>query len=144
MIWARKNTGGSQSISATDRFDKLAADLLSAAEIDFDGSSPLQQALVATFLFGMLFADGKANSLSAGEIRELALVTFQNVLHYSPEAATVAIQQCIDATNPESHDTMNAILHRGIDGHRQNATGDTNGLRQNLMTILEHFATRSN
>lgn len=113
--------------------------LLEACGIDFDSSSPLEQALVGTFFFGMLTAHGMLHQLSPPQVNALALRTFVEEFHYSDAAATQASQACIDAATPGVHDTMNAILHRGIDGHRQHISGQASGLAENIQGVLAHF-----
>jgi hypothetical protein len=117
----------------------LAAQLLKVAEIDFDAATKLQQALIGTFLFGMLTAEGMHTGRSPGEIRAGAICVFQDALHYTPEAAVEGVEHCIQATGPDAHETMKAIIHRGIDGHRQILDGDNTGLAQNIGDILRRF-----
>jgi hypothetical protein len=122
---------------------EMARGLLAITGIDFDRSDKLTQALVGTFLFGMLSAHAMASKSTPAEANEDAIVVFQDALQYTPEAAQEGVQNCIEATRPGVHDTMNAILHRGIDGHQQYASGDLNGLRENLQSVLSHFQNRS-
>ena len=113
--------------------------LLEACGIDFDSSSPLEQALVGTFFFGMLTAHGMLHRLSPPDVHALALRAFAEEFHYSDTAAAQATQACIDAATPGVHDTMNAILHRGIDGHRQHISGQVSDLAENIQSVLAHF-----
>jgi DNA-binding CsgD family transcriptional regulator len=85
----------------------------------------------------MLTAHGMLHALSAREVRELALVAFELGFHYSPEAAVEATDACMAAATPGHHDAMNAILHRGIDGHRQYLVGE--GLAENIRSVLAHY-----
>ena len=114
-------------------------DLLQMSEVDFDSGTKLQQALIGTFVFGMVYAHGRVLGLSPPQIHALASAVYQDVLHYTAEAAAEGVQDCIDATAPGNHDSMNAIMHRGIDGHRQHIAGDFDGLRQNIRSVLEQF-----
>jgi hypothetical protein len=113
--------------------------LLDASGTNFDTSSPLEQALIGTFYFGMLQTHGMLHQLSAPDIHALALIAYKEHLHYSDKAAAQAVQECINATQPGYHDTMNAILHRGIDGHRQYIAHDFSGLSDNIQSILKRF-----
>ena len=113
--------------------------LLEASGIEFDAAPPLEQALIGTFYFGMLQTHGMLQQLSAPDIHALALIAYKEHLHYSDSAAAQAVQECINATDPGYHDTMNAILHRGIDGHRQYLMDDFSGLSGNIQSILERF-----
>lgn len=141
MFW-RKKTASSVQDPLQSRGNILATQLLKAAEVDFDGATKLQQALIGTFLFGMLTAEGMMNRRSPNEIREAAIRVFQDALHYTPQAATEGVEHCIHAIAPNGHDTMKAIVHRGIDGHRQVVDGDDAGLAQNIGDVLRQFENR--
>lgn len=118
---------------------KMASDLLAAAEVNFDQSDKLTQALIGTFLFGMLSAHGMWAKLGVTRTYDIAIDVFQDVLHYTPEAAAEGVKHCVEATRPDAHPTMNAIIHDGIEGHRQYVEGDLNGLRLNIKSILREF-----
>ena len=121
--------------------NQMAASVLAAAGVEFDASSQLNQALVGTFLFGMISAHGMTHKLTPSEVRALAIVVFKDTLHYDDAAAAEGVQACIDASLSGHHDTMNAILHRGIDGHAAYVGNDVRKTSENLRNILAHFAT---
>ncbi len=122
MFWGRKKRDQARDLRRDrDELNAMAAELLRLAPFDFDEGSPLQQALLGAFFFGMLTAHGMAARMSPIEVHALALSTFQDSLHYTPTAAVQGVQACIDAAAPGVHDTMNAILHRGIDGQRSSS-----------------------
>jgi hypothetical protein len=137
----KENAAGRNPLRS--RGNTLAAQLLTASGIHFDTATPIEQALLGTFLFGMLYAEGMVARHSPTEIREAAIGVFEDTLHYTPQAATEGIENCIQATAPNAHETMRAIIHRGIEGHRQAASGDNSGLAQNIGDVLRHFV-RSN
>jgi hypothetical protein len=117
----------------------MCGKLLQVAGVDFDRAPQLEQALVGTFYFGMLQTHGMLHQLSPADIREIALAAYKEQLHYTDDAAAQAVQECINATEPTYHPGMNAILHRGIDGHRQYVTGDFDGLSTNIRSVLDHY-----
>jgi hypothetical protein len=119
--------------------NRMATAALVASGVDFDKGTPLEQALIGTFVFGMVQTHGMANHLQPVEIHAVALAVFQDMLHYTVQAAAQGVQECINATDPKYHPTMHAILHRGIDGHLQYVSGDANGLAKNIRSILEQF-----
>jgi hypothetical protein len=133
------NPTNSPSARRSAEVNSMGAALLQVSGIDFDASSPLEQALVGTFFFGMATAHGMLLQLTPPEVHGLVLTTFVEEFHYSPEAAAQAAQACIDASRPGHHDTMNAILHRGIDGHRQYVSGQARMLEENIRSILAQF-----
>jgi hypothetical protein len=119
--------------------NRMGETLLAAAGVDFDHASQLEQALIGTFFFGMAHAYGMLNKLTPPQVHALVLKAYSEVFHYTPEAAVQAAQSCIDATAPGNHDTMNAILHRGIDGHAQYIKENEIGLKENIRSVLDHF-----
>ena len=121
--------------------NQMATSVLAAAGVEFDASSQLNQALVGTFLFGMISAHGMTHKLTPSEVRALAIAVFKETLHYDDAAAAEGVQACIDASLSGHHDTMNAILHRGIDGHAAYVGNDVRKTSENLRNILAHFAT---
>src|SRR5439155_7107418 len=100
MFWRRKTPDDRSLVPHRNRLNALALNLLHAANVDFDNGSDLQRALVGTFFFGMLYSHGRAGELAPADIHALALAVYQDSLHYTPEAATQAVQNCIDATRP--------------------------------------------
>jgi hypothetical protein len=140
MFW--KNKSPTQTLmSHRVELNQMATLVLAAAGVEFDASSQLNQALVGTFLFGMISAHGMTHKLTPSEVRALAIAVFKETLHYDDAAAAEGVQACIDASLPGHHDTMNAILHRGIDGHAAYVGNDVRKASDNLRNILAHFAT---
>jgi len=139
MFWGKKERPDKDLGKELGQLNSMARALLEASGVDFDGASALQQALVGTFFFGMVSAHGMAGRMKPIEIHALALQAFQDSLHYTPDAAAQAVGACIEATKPSAHETMNAILHRGIDGHAQFSAGDLEGLASNVRSVLAHF-----
>lgn len=62
----------------------MARVLLSASGIEFDSASKLEQALVGTFLFGMICAEGMSQKLTPAEVHAHALLVFKE---YRPAGA---------------------------------------------------------
>jgi Immunity protein 48 len=139
MFWNRKKSDDQRLVPHRAELNAMAVALLGVADLEFDQGSQLEQALVGTFFFGMLNAHGMANRLSPADVHALALLVFQDTLHYTDAAAVQAVQECINASVPGHHDTMNAILHRGIDGHAQYLAKDLQGLGENVNSVLGQF-----
>jgi len=70
-------------------------------------------------------------------VQALAISMLVDVLHYSAEQAGAFSTQLVEATGAEPNDTKNAIVHRGIDGHRQLLQSDRGGLSVNLLGIFK-------
>jgi hypothetical protein len=133
------NSGPADMVNHRAQLNTMAEALLTTSGIEFDRASQLEQALVGTFYFGMLHAYGMSNHLEPPLVHALALATYEDSLHYTPAAAAEAVRHCVDATNPSNHLAMNAILHRGIDGHAQYIEDDLLGLARNINGVLQHY-----
>ena len=142
-MWWKKNKGDLHLVPHRNELNEMARALLKACAVDFDKATQLEQALIGTFLFGMIQTHGMIHKLTPPEVHALALVVFKDSLHYTDSAAAQGVQECINATRPGYHDTLNAILHRGIDGHRQYQEGDHVGLSDNIISVLDQFRKRS-
>ncbi len=112
----KKTPPGGRLVARRRESNEMIAALLVDSGVDFDSASELEQALVGTFAFGMITAYGIVKKLDQPDIHALAPIVFQETLHYTAEAAAQGVQHCINATNRQYHQTMNAILHRGADG----------------------------
>jgi hypothetical protein len=112
-------------------------DLLRICGIEFAKTSELQRQICGAFLFGVVFAYGKLQGLTPPEVQAISITMLLDVLSYSAEQAGAFSSRLIRAASDGPKDTMNRIIHRGIDGHRQLATADDNGLRQNLLGVFE-------
>jgi hypothetical protein len=138
MFW-RKKPAASNLVALRAELNHMTSTVLEASAIDFDASSQLNQALVGTFMFGMIYAHGSMHNLTSPEVHALAISVFRDTLHYTDEAAAEGVHACIDASHPGVHDTMNAILHRGIDGHAAYVKNDVAAAAANLRSILAQF-----
>jgi len=138
-MWWKSRKKDNYLVPHRNDLNIMVSVLLEYAEIDFDSGTQLKQALVATFLFGMINAHGMMHGLTPPEIHALGLVVFKDSLHYTDDAAVQSVQECINAADPNYHATMNSILHRGIDDHRQYLDKDLAGLGQNIISILDQF-----
>ena len=141
MFWSRK-TEKPPLLPHREECNRIAGAVLRVSGIEFDRASQLQQALVGTFVFGMIHAECMKHALAPPQAHAIALCVFQDTLHYTSKAAAEGVQACIDATAPGVHDTMRAIMHRGIDGHAQFFAGDTEALTENVRSILSQFSGR--
>jgi hypothetical protein len=112
-------------------------DLLQICGIEFVQTTELQRQICGAFLFGVVFTHGKSNGLTPPDIQALAITMLKDVLEYSVEQAGAFSSRLIQATKAGQKDTMNSIIHRGIDGHRQLLAADHNRLRQNLLGVFQ-------
>jgi hypothetical protein len=105
--------------------------------VEFARTSELQRQICGGFMFGVAYAHGKFHQLTPPEVHALAITMLQDVLHYSAKQSGAFSSRLVQAASSgDPNDTTNAIIHRGIDGHRQLTTGDDSGLRQNLLGLF--------
>ncbi len=114
----------------------FSKDLFRICGIEFARTSELQRQISGAFLFGLVFAHGRMNSLAPAEVHALAITMLQDILGYSVAQAGAFSTRLIEASEAGPDDTMNPIIHRGIDGHRQLTTGQLDSLRKNLLDIF--------
>jgi hypothetical protein len=99
---------------------EMAEGLFDVIGIPFEQTSELQRQLLAAFAFGMTFAIGQLNRLTAPEVHALAIFYLMDVFRYADHQAVAFAENIIAAASDRKHHpTINAIIHRGIDGHRQ-------------------------
>ncbi len=112
-------------------------DLLRTCDVEFASTTEQQRQACGAFLFGMVYAYGKARHLKPSDIHALVISTLMDVMHYNADQATAFSFKLVHATSGERNNSLKGIIHRGIDGHRQLTSGDQAGLRQSLLGILE-------
>lgn len=83
----------------------------------FEGTSELERQVIAAFCFGALNAIIQRDELSQAQAHALTVAFLINEFKYSEKQAVDFAEDLIRATNKEHHPVMNAIIHRGIDGH---------------------------
>ncbi len=111
---------------------------------DLIGMSPEQCAesqrpFIATFAFGMVFAVGQMHQLGPPEVHALTIAYLLDVFGYSKDKAVAFAGDLIAASGPEGNPFMNAVIHRGIDGHALWQEGKHEELRALVQEILRTF-----
>jgi hypothetical protein len=115
---------------------EMAQELFSVVGIPFEKTTELQRQLLAAFSFGMLFALGRLNKLTPLEIHTLSICLLMDAFKYSDRQATAFAEDLIESASSRGNPTTNAVIHRGIDGHRQWEKGLTPDLKRNLEDIF--------
>ena len=88
---------------------------LSLVTIDLEDE--LDRELAAAYIFGMLNGTAQKESLTPEDVQALMVRIGIDKLTYSEEVAYQMTQFVIDATDEEFHPTVNAIIHRGLEGY---------------------------
>jgi hypothetical protein len=112
-------------------------ELFRVCGIEFAKTSEMQRQVSGAFLFGVAYAHGRVHQLAPPDVHALVISLLMDVLRYSAEQAGAFSSRLVQATSAGPNDTMKAIIHRGIDGHRQLTSGEHDALRQNLLGIFQ-------
>jgi hypothetical protein len=115
----------------------MSADLFAVIEIPFSETTELQRQLLASFAFGMTFAVGKIEKLSPFEVHALSITMLIDSFKYSEEQASAFSQHLIECASGSGNSTIQAVIHRGIDGHRQWQLEEQSTLRENIQSIFQ-------
>jgi hypothetical protein len=116
----------------------MASDLFDVIGVPFEQTSELQRQVLAAFAFGMIYAEGKLRELQPPEVQALVTACLMDVFKYSDHQAVAFSTNLISAASSHSRTptTTGAIIHLGIDGHRQWQQKKTDVLRANLREVL--------
>jgi hypothetical protein len=116
---------------------EMADELFSVLDIPFEETTELQRQLLASFSFGMLFVIGQINKLTGSEIHALTICLLLDAFKYGDQQAVPFAEDLIEAGSGRGNPTTNAVIHRGIDGHRQWEAGLMSELKSNLDEIFK-------
>lgn len=121
----------------------MAGELFDVIEVPFEKTSELQQQVLAAFAFGMIFAVGKLKGLPPPDVHALAICCLMDVFKYADQQAGAFSATLISAaSSKDENNTMNAIIHRGIDGHHQWQKRQTDQLKANIEGIFKAVGAR--
>ena len=116
----------------------MANELVKISGLEDPDHPTVQWQGLATFIYGMVFAVGQTERLSPPEVQALVIGFLRDAFGYSPEESAEYSSYFIKISmNKEKYPSDNAMIHRGIDGHRQWQQGDMEGLRANIGGIIK-------
>ena len=92
---------------------RIANDIIQLVKIDLEDE--MNRQILASYIFGVLNAKAIQESISPIDVQVTMIRVGIKALGYSPEEATQMTQFVIDATDKNSHPTVYAIIHRGIE-----------------------------
>ena len=121
------------------QMNQAAEIVIQESGLDFAAATERERSVLATFFFGILSAHGMQHKLAPPEVHALCLLVYGDTFKFEETLAAFTAGECIRAATPGHHDTMHAIIHRGIDGHAQLLAFDEKGFRENLQGMLELF-----
>ena len=104
---------------------KMCADLFASVGVPFESTTELQRQVLASFAFGMTFAVGQIEHLTPPQVHALSIAMLVGAFKYSAEQAGAFSSDLIESASGRGNQTIQAIIHRGIDGHLQWSSGQT-------------------
>src|SRR5579862_4801932 len=111
--------------------------LRSVLNIPFEKTTEPQRQLLACFSFGMVYALGQIKKLTAPEIHALYLMLLLDVFQHSEAQAAAFAEHMIKCAGGRGDSTINAVIHRGIDGHRPWDKGRMSELKSNIEHVFK-------
>ncbi len=113
---------------------KIIDEVIRASEMDIHKMNEQEKQIIGAFCFGVL--NGYANNqISAVQIQSAMIAVLVQKFQYDPADAAHFCDFLIRCTERNYHPTMNAIIHRGIEGYSQ--LEDTVKLRENISEIIK-------
>ena len=120
----------------------MCADLVASVGIPFESTTELQRQVLASFAFGMTFAIGQTEHLTPPEVHALSITMLMDAFKYSAEQAGAFSSRLIESAGGRGNPTIHAIIHRGIEGHRQWSSGETAEFSKNINSVLQDVGAR--
>lgn len=108
---------------------------LSLVTIDLEDE--LDRELAAAYIFGMLNGTAQKESLTPEDVQALMVRIGIDKLTYSEEVAYEMTQFVIDATDEEFHPTVNAIIHRGLEGYFLYSDQEFDALSEDFNEVVQ-------
>lgn len=114
---------------------EMVKELLGLITIDIEDE--LTKQVIVAYIFGLLNAKVSQDSgLDPMVIQAQMIRIGIEQLSYSEEASYQMTQFLIDATDPDFHPTVNAIIHRGIDAYQMYSEKRFEELAADLTDII--------
>ena len=85
----------------------------------------------------MTFVIGQIEHLTPPEVHALSITMLMDVFKYSGQQAAAFSSDLIESASGRGNPTIQAIIHRGIDGHRQWSSGQTAELSKNVKSVFQ-------
>jgi hypothetical protein len=119
------------------RVNNMCADLVASLGVPFESTTELQRQMLACFAFGMTFAIGQIEHLTPPEVHALSITMLTDAFKYSAHQASAFSSHLIESAGGGGNPTIQAIIHRGIDGHLQWSSGQTVELSKNVNSVFQ-------
>ena len=120
----------------------MCADLVASVGVPFASTTELQRQMLACFAFGMTFAIGRTEHLTPPEVQALSITMLMDAFKYSGHQAAAFSSHLIESAGGTGNPAIQAIIHRGIDGHRQWSSGQILELSKNINPVFQTVGDR--
>lgn len=117
-----------------EAINKIVDTTIRASEMDISKMDEQEKQIIGAFCFGILNGYSLKNQISAVQIQSAMIAMLVQKFQYDPAVAAQFCDFLIKCTEKDYHPTMNAIIHRGIEGYYQ--LGDTEKLQENILEII--------
>ncbi|UOO38269.1 hypothetical protein IZU99_03160 [Oscillospiraceae bacterium CM] len=118
-------------VATSEIVDKIIRTL----EMDISKINEQEKQILGAFCFGILNGYSLKTQISAVQIQSAMIAMLVQKFQYDPAVAAQFCDFLIRCTERNYHPTMNAIIHRGIEGYYQ--LGDPEKLRENISEIIK-------
>ena len=105
--------------------------------VTIDLEDELDRQLAVAYIFGMLNGTAQKESLTPQDAQALMVHIGIDKLTYSEEVAYQMTQFVIDATDEEFHPTVNAIIHRGLEGYFLYSDQEFDALSEDFSEVVQ-------
>jgi len=111
----------------------IADEIIRVSKTDASKMNEQEKQIMGAFCFGALNGYSLENRISTVQIQSAMIAILVQKLQYDPSVAAQFFNFLVKCTEKDYHPTMNAIIHRGVEGYYQ--LEDTNKLRENISDI---------
>lgn len=111
----------------------IADEIMRASKTDISKMNEQEKQIMGAFCFGALNGYSLENRISTVQIQSAMIAILVQKLGYDPSVAAQFFDFLVKCTEKDYHPTMNAIIHRGVEGYYQ--IENTDKLQENISDI---------
>lgn len=116
---------------------RISVDVFEILEVMLDDLSEEERQIIAAYEFGMFNACAQVLKKHPSDVQGTMIGVLIKSFNYSEIQAVEFTQFLIECTDEEFHPTINAIIHRGIQGFYSYQDGDKNEIYNDLTFIID-------
>lgn len=115
--------------------NNIVEKIIRTSKMDTSKMNEQEKQIMGAFCFGALNGYSLENRISTVQIQSAMITILVKKLQYDPSVAAQFFDFLARCTEKNYHPTMNAIIHRGIEGYYQ--LEDVDKLRENILDIYK-------